>query len=147
MCFIVLAASFMVLQSFQSCREELVEITINNMSEDTIYAHIRDNDASVYPKGLDFFEGVRSSFEWKKISPNEKASSYSMYLENVENKSWKVWIIKNSDMADMPLEDVIDKGLLDSLCSLKKVYTYDDMKSINFCIRFYYRGGAKLKRQ
>ena len=132
-----LIATFVVLQSFQSCREELVDITVNNMSEDTIYAHIRDNDASVYPKGLDFFEGVSSSFEWKKISPNEKASSYSMYLENVESKSWKVWIIKNSDMADMPLEDVIDKGLLDSLCSLKKVYTYDDMKSINFCIRFY----------
>ena len=45
--------------------------------------------------------------------------------------------IKYSDMADMNLEEVIDKGLLDSLCSLKKVYTYKDMKSLNFRIRFY----------
>lgn len=137
LCFIVLAASFMVLQSFQSCREELVEITINNMSEDTIYAHIRDNDASLYPKGLDYFEGACSSFEWVKIGPNDKVCSYTMYLENLDSKSWMVWIIKKSDMAEMALEEVIDKGLLDSLCSIKKVYTYEDMKSINFCIRFY----------
>ena len=64
-------------------------------------------------------------------------SVFQLLAKVQNNPTWKVWCIKNNDMADMDLEEVIDKGLLDSLCSLKKVYTYKDMKSLNFRIRFY----------
>ena len=135
----LLMLSFVVLQSFQSCREELVTISFENNTQDTVFCAIRDTDYYIPGKGncIDIFEGIRSSFEWRKLAPKETNVLWSVYYDDEESASWKVWCVKNSDMADMSLEEVIDKGLLDSLCSLKKVYTYDDMKSLNFCIRFY----------
>ena len=130
----LLIASFMLLQSFQSCHEELVTISFENNTQDTVFCAIRDTDMSGC---IDIFEGKRSSFEWRKLAPKETNVLQSVYYDEKESASWKVWCIKYSDMADMNLEEVIDKGLLDSLCSLKKVYTYKDMKSLNFRIRFY----------
>ena len=129
-----LMVSFVVLQSFQSCSEELVTISIENDSRDTIYCTTRNTDTGGH---VDVFDGLRYSYEWKKLVPGERAVSASEYLDDKESKSWKVRIIKKNDMARMPWEGIVDKDLLDSLCSMVKIYSYEDIKALDFCIRFY----------
>lgn len=136
----MLVISFVTLQSFQSCSQESVNVRIENYSQDTIFCTVRPSDSYHNRTGYswDVFDGGRSSFEWKEIAPKETSSDFfDMYFEDKESVSWKVWCIKKKEMADMTLEEVIDNNLLDSLCSMIRVYTYDDLKSMNFCIRVY----------
>ena len=135
---LILLTSFVVLQSFQSCHRDLVCINIANNSVDTIFSTIRSKDDYSERRGYnwDVFEGV-CSYEWTKIAPKDTANVFEMYLDDKESVSWKVWCIKKKDMAGMTLEEAIDNNLLDSLCSLIRVYTYEDLKKLNFCIMVY----------
>ena len=65
---LMLIASFIVLQSFQSCHSDLIVIDIANRSEDTIYCTIRSKDDYSERRGYnwDVFEGV-CSYEWAKL--------------------------------------------------------------------------------
>ena len=135
---LMLIASFVVLQSFQSCHRDLVCINIANNSRDTIFSTIRSKDDYSERRGYnwDVFEGV-CSYEWAKIAPRDTSDLYEMYLDDIESVSWKVWCIKKKDMAGMTLEEVINNNLVDSLCSLIRVYTYEDLRKLNFCIKVY----------
>ena len=134
---LMLVASFVVLQSFQSCHEELFYINIENSTEDTIYSVVRavfEDDTY-----LNRFWAEQASIEWRKVAPKSTASLFRDYGESIEIfiNPWKVWCIKKKDMAGMTLEEVINNNLVDSLCSLIRVYTYEDLKKINFCIKVY----------
>ena len=136
---VMLTVIFVVLQSFQSCHSDLIVIDIANRSEDTIYCTIRSKDAYSERDGYmwDVFEGVSSWYEWKRIAPRDTSDVYSCYLDDKESVSWKVWCVKKTDMSGMTLEKIIDNNLLDSLCSMIRVYTYEDLKELNFCIKVY----------
>ena len=69
-----------------------------------------------------------------KIAPRDTSDLYEMYLDDIESVSWKVWCIKKKDMAGMTLEEVINNNLVDSLCSLIRVYTYEDLRKLNFLL-------------
>ena len=117
-----LAASFLLLQSFQSCRQELVMISVENNSEDTIYCASRITAA--FGTLLDVFEGGRSLYEWGALAPGVNGAIFKDYFENHEEEytSWKIWIVNKRDLGGMTLAVAIDTNMLDSLCSLKKVY-------------------------
>lgn len=132
-----LAASFLLLQSFQSCRQELVMISVENNSEDTIYCASRITAA--FGTLLDVFEGGYAFEDWKTLPPKANGAIYKNYFEGYdeEDTSWKIWIVNKRDLGGMTLAVAIDTNMLDSLCSLKKVYTYDELKALNFVIKYY----------
>ena len=131
----MMALLFLMLQSFQSCGEELVTICVENDSEDTLFCTSRPTH--VFGDLLDAFEGGRSSFEWVEIGPKVKAGVFHDLVEDKESISWKVWIVNKRDMKDMTIAILIDMNLLDSLCSMAKVFSYEDLKKNNFCIKVY----------
>ena len=123
-----------LLQSFISCQEELVEISVTNMSKDTLFVTIRETTAEGYPGGLDSFEGWRSKYEWNKIAPDSSSVVYCMYLDDKESVNWKVWIISKWLMKGLSIEKVIDENLLDSVKTYNHTYSYQDLRSMNFLI-------------
>lgn len=124
----------MLLQSFISCREELVEISVKNMSADTLFAVIRETTVTANPGGLDYFEGLRSKFEWKKVAPDSSVVLYCLYLEDKESVNWKIWAINKRLMKGLSLEEVIDGNLLDSVKTYIHTYSYQELKEMDFRI-------------
>ena len=76
----MMALLFLMLQSFQSCGEELVTICVENDSEDTLFCTSRPTH--LFGDLLDVFEGGRSSFEWVEIGPKVKAGVFHDLVED-----------------------------------------------------------------